>query len=538
MKGGIAFLWKGITENRKGLCGLLLMGMADIGLTLVIIGITKRLIDVASGGLPGILWQQLLLLLLCMVGSVLLRGLSSRAAIWQQNNLRNQLMSYFFSVLLYAEWLSMKKIHSGDIMSRMGQDVDGVTNLLVVSIPAFILTFLKLSGAFIYLYIMDAKLALVLAVLVPAVLLLSKLYFKRMRFFSRLLKEQWSGIHQLFQEAVENQEIVKALGAESIYEKKLFGLQGKYMQMVRRQNHFSFYSNTGVMLGFSIGYLLTFSWGLYRLENGTLTFGSLMAFLQLVNMIQGPSLGLAQLVPGLISSYTAVERLNELHDLQPEPPECHCLFKGVNAIEFRNVSFRYQPEISLLEGLNWKFERGKIYALTGKTGCGKTTVVRLLLGFVRPDKGEIWIKGDLNSSRIKMGTRINFAYVPQDCSLFSGSIRNNLKMGKPQATEQEMITALRQAAADFVFDLPNGLDMWISERGGGLSGGQVQRLVIARALLALGNILLLDEFTSALDEDTEYEIITSLKRNVKDKLIIIVSHKQKVIEACDCVYRL
>lgn len=538
MKEMMAFLGSCTHGIRKGLCGLLLADVADIGLALSIVGITRRLIDVASGVCPGILWQQLLLLTLCMTISALLRGGASRVTVWLQHKLQSRLWEHYFSLLLHAEWMSAKKIHSGDIMSRMNQDVDGVTNLLVVTIPVFIVTSLKLCGAFLYLYIMDTELALLLAVLVPTVLLLSKLYFKRMRLFSRLLKEQWSNVYQFFQETMQNREIVKALRAEPVCEDKLSCLQRGFMQAVSCRNHFSFYSNTVVMLGFSLGYLVTFAWGLYRLEDGTLTFGLLMAFLQLVNMIQGPSLGLAQLVPGFISSCTAVERLRELEDLKPEPRGYCCLLRGLKAIEFKDVCFRYQPEIPLLENLNWKFECGKMYALTGKTGCGKTTLIRLLLGFASPDKGDIYIKGDLQCLSVRPGTRINFAYVPQDCSLFSGTIRDNLKMGKPGATEQDMISALRQAAADFVFDCPEGLDRQVNEQGGGLSGGQIQRLVIARALLAPGDILLLDEFTSALDEDTEFEIIASLKKNVENKLIIIVSHKRKVITACDCVYQL
>lgn len=538
MKRKLAFLWNCIRRDRKHLCHLLLIGICDIGLALLIVGITKHLIDVASGNSAGVLWKQITLLLACMLLSVLLRGLFSRYTVWLHNELRNRLIEHFFTLLLRARWLDMKKFHSGDIMSRMEQDTDGVVNLLVVSFPQFVLTFLKLCGALVYLYIMDGRLAVVLAVLVPVVLLLSKLYFKKMRSFSRLLKKQWSEVCQFFQEIVQNREVMKALMAEPACDCKLSHLQVGFTHTVNLQNRFAFYSNLVVMVGFVVGYLITFSWGLYRLENGTLTFGALMAFLQLVTMIQGPSLGLAQLVPGIIVSYTAIERLKELEDLQIETPCRFSLFKGVESIEFRNVSFRYRDGKALLNELNWSFERGKMYALTGRTGCGKTTILRLLLGFINPDAGSIHINGNGRQTNIDAGTRINFAYVPQDYALLSGSIRDNLNWGKPQVTDKELIDVLEQAGADFVFGLPEGLDTRLNERGEGLSGGQMQRLAIARALLAPGEVLLLDEFTSALDSDTERMIIALLKKQVEHRIIIIVSHKRAVMEACDCVYQL
>lgn len=538
MRKELSFLWNCMQEEKTRLCGILLLGIIDIGLALFIVGVTRRLIDVASGAHPGIWWQELILLSACILFSVLVRGLYSLHTVWLQNKLQNRLLGHFFSRLLHAEWLAMKKYHSGDVMSRMETDVDGVVNLLVTAFPQFVLTALKLCGAFLFLYNMDGKLALILAALIPVILLLSKLYVKKMRRLSRLLKEQGSGVRQFFQEAVQSREIVKALRAESLMEIKLDGLQAELLQTVRRQSHFSFYSNTVVMSGFAVGYLITFSWGLFRLENGTITFGSLMAFLQLVNMIQGPALGLAQLVPGFITSYTATERLEELDDLPAEKSVCHRQLVNISCIEFQDVSFSYREGGSLLEGLDWKFECGKMYALTGKTGCGKTTVIRLLLAFVRPDTGKIVLTAGLQHIEVNVDTRIDFTYVSQDCFLFSGSIRDNLRMGCPQATDEDMAVALQRAAAGFVFGLPEGMDTRVNERGEGLSGGQVQRLAIARALLVPGSVLLLDEFTSALDAGTEYEVVASLKRNVKDRIIIIVSHKQKVIDTCDCVYRL
>lgn len=538
MKNILAYLFR-LTWGYKGMLSLLLLlGGIDVGLSLLIIDVSKRLIDVATKASSGNLWSLIICLGVFFVVSIVSRNLLSVYTARLLVTVRNRLSSLWFSRILHAEWGKIQTFHSGDIMARMDVDIQDLARLPASMIPRFILTSLKLFGAFCFLYYMERTLALVLAGLVPAVLLLSKLYFRRMRVFLQQVKEAWSQVWQFFQESVQNGEVVKALRLEQLFGQQLDERQDRYERMVRLQNRFSAYSNLILSLGFASGYLITFSWGVFQLQAGIVTFGMMTAFLQLVNMIQGPALELMGLVPEFVSTYTAAERLRVLEEAGKEEIGEDFLLPHLKSVRLSDVSFAYQIGRPVLEKLNMSFDRGKMYALTGVTGCGKTTVFRLLLAFVYPQEGMVLLSDTLGIYPVTNRMRINFSYVPQRNYLFSGTIRDNLRTGKAGATDTELAIVLKQAAAEFVFELPSGLDTRLNEQGEGLSGGQVQRLAIARALLCPGSVLLLDEVTSALDEDTEYEIISSLKRFVHDRIIILISHKPKVIAACDSIYQL
>lgn len=524
---------------RKHLCALWLFlcgGTVDVVLALLIVWLSKRLIDVASGSVAGELWPLVGGLGACFLLSIGIRNWLSLYTVRKQTAIRNGLAGYFFSHVIRAEWSSIRVFHSGEIMSRADTDIEDVTRLFTYTFPQFAVTFLKLSGAFCFLFLMDRWLACVLAGLIPVVLLFSKFYFRKMRYLSREQKEARSLARQFYQECIQHIETAKAFRLERMFERRLLGYQEKEAGVVGRQSFFSFYSNMVLSVGFAAGYLITFSWSVFQLEAGAITFGTMTAFLQLVNMIQGPASGLVSLVPGFVSSYTAAERLRELEQVEREVCGETVYMDKPEYLQFKDVSFSYSPHLSLMEHVDLLFEPGKVYALAGKTGCGKTTLFRLMLGFVRPQKGTIVLSDGKRQVETSPCTRVNFCYVPQHHFLVSGTIRHNLQLVRPEVTEEELCSVLRLVAGEFVFEQPDGLDTRLNEAGGGLSGGQVQRLAIARALLCPGKILLLDEITSALDKDTEYEIISTLKKNVRDRIIIIVSHKPEVIAACDRVY--
>lgn len=517
---------------------VLLLGSMDVLASLAAVALTKQIIDVATGVAAGILWQFIAWLVALLATSIGIRALLSWQTVRVHIRVQKQLTSYFFAHILRADWLKIESYHSGDIMSRVNTDINDIVQLFTSTIPSFINTFLKLCGALVFMYVMEPRLALVLMALVPVVLLLSKLYFRRMRVLSKEIKETSSFIKQFFQESVQHTGIVKALRLETLFIHQLNDRQEANIRKLKEQNRFSIFSNGVLAVGFAAGYLITFSWGLFELQAGLITFGTLTAFLQLVNMIQGPALGLVSLAPTFVSVYTAAERLKELDTIREEDHSEECLIPDLQRVELTDVSFSYLPEKPVLEQLNATFRRGSMTAITGETGCGKTTLIRLLLAFMRPQQGTITLSDGQRTYPVSRQTRINFAYVPQGDFLFSGTIRDNLSVVKPDVTDDELIRVLNQAAAGFVLDLPDGLHTHLQEGGHGLSGGQMQRLAIARALLCEGSVLLLDEVTSSLDEQTEAEIIRTLQENVKDKLIILVSHKQKVISACDHILSL
>lgn len=519
---------------------LLVIGTAGVGVSLSSVVLSKRVIDVATHAAEGKMEFLLVGLVILQVGSIGLSIMASRFAVRYQTTLYNWLSLHYFSGILHAEWKAQQTYHSGDIMSRVGTDIGDIVQLMVRTFPQFLVTLFKLTGAIIYLFILDRRLTLVLVVIIPIVLLVSKLYFKKMRKLSVLIKESQSAVQQYFQESVQNAGIAKALHIEDRMEKELTKKQKTLLVHVLSHNRFHIFSNSVLSFGFAVGYLVAFSWGVYQLYGNEITFGTMTAFLQLVAMMQGPAFGLAASIPTFIVAYTALERLYELETLPKEQMDTSLVQPSfrIERITFSDIAFRYESGRQILTHADFVFEQGKMTAIAGETGCGKTTVMRLILGLISPQQGKVIVSDNKYSFQMSPAFRQRIAYVPQGNYLFSGSIRENLSLGNPDADDAAMKEALRQAAADFVFTMPAGLDSELKESGKGLSGGQIQRLAIARALLHGGEVLLLDESTASLDEKTEEEVIASLKKNVKDKIVIVVTHRQRVIDVCDVQYKL
>ena len=273
-----------------------------------------------------------------------------------------------------------------------------------------------------------------------------------------------------------------------------------------------------------------------RIAHGTVTYGMMTAFLQLVGQIQRPLLDLSSQVPAVIHATASIDRLMDIESMPQEPVEESVFLDGTVGIRFRDVSFSFSDSNrKILDGFSYDFSPGSRTAIVGPTGIGKTTMIRILLSLLRPHEGNVEIYNQTSSVSASPSTRCNLIYVPQGNSLFSGTVRDNLLMGNPEATEQQMEAALYVAAAEFVFELPAGLDSQCFEAGGGLSEGQAQRIAIARALLRPGSILLLDEFSSALDAQTETLLLERLTARLSDRTMIFITHRERVIDFCDAV---
>ena len=513
------------------------IGLINVALSLQIIVQSKQAFDIASKAIEGDLMWCLFLLALLLFASICIEAWSYRLNVSYQLRIRNELSSEIFDRILRAEWLSAQRYHSGDVMSRVNTDLGDWVQFAATTVPQFIITFFKLGSAFVFLFILDKMLALLLALLIPLVLLLSKSYFRKIRKLSFEIKDTYSSVIQFFQESVQHQGLVKALHLRGWFEKELDNRQGDYAERIYRHTRLSVFSKFVLSIGFTAIYCISLAWGLFRLEAGEISFGTMTAFLQLVGMIQGPAAGIMGFIPAFIAAYTATERLHELWVLPMEDKEEAVKVKNIERITLQQVSFGYVPGKPVLVNQNMEFRKG-MTALVGETGCGKTTSIRLILGLIKPERGRVLLSDGLKDYVMKPALRCNFAYVPQGGFLFSGTIRENLLMGNPHATDEDMIKVLKSVSADFVWKSREGLDTFLKENGQGLSGGQVQRLAIARALLSGGQILLLDEATSALDEKTESEIILSLRENIHDRIIILVSHRRSVVEKCDFVYKM
>lgn len=535
----INYLWQISAGQRFRILLSCITGITHVSFSLGFIYASKIVIDIASGAQKGDLWvaggYTTALLLLQIVCGATDTWLSTRITIESGNALRHRL----FNRLLQSRWNELERFHTGDIINRIEQDTNAIVNLLTSSIPTVLVASIQLLAAFLFFCSLDTSLPWLLVALVPAFLVASRFYTRKMKRYTTEIRQSDSSIQSIIQESIQHRMVIKTLEQGERHVEKLDTLQERLCSQVYGRTRFSIFSRLLTSLAFSGGYLIAFLWGAVRMSTGSITFGSMTAFLQLVGKIQQPALGLSRLLPSFINALTAIERLQELESLPSESQEKRILFSATPDLILKNITFAYaQDEKPILKHFSAEFPAGSSTAIIGETGAGKTTLIRLLLALAQPQEGEIALKMGKECISVSTNTRCNFVYVPQGGSLFSGTIRDNLLMGNPQATEVEMEQALQTAVAQFVYQLPKGIDTTISELGGGLSEGQAQRIAIARALLRPGTILLLDESTSALDQKTEKQLLANLERDCIGKTFIFITHHPALADACQRKYQL
>lgn len=514
------------------------LGLFEVVVSLAQVWAMKRAIDIASGVVDGDV-----VFAVCQIGVLVVVGmLLGMLTVWISNvwgvKAQNRMQQRLLYHLLCAKWYGRSEMHSGDISNRLEQDVKNVVTFLTETLPNTVSVLAMFVGAFLYLYSMDSVLALIIVAIIPVFICLSKLYVSRMRELSRNVRNDDSKVQAILQETVQNRVLVKTLEGESLMVSRLSGMQSLLQRDVRKRTMFSIFSSVVMNFGFAMSYLVAFGWSALRLYGGTLTFGGMTAFLQLVNKIQMPARSLTRLAPAFVQVFTAAERLMKLEGLTLEEQGSPLKLAAPCGIRFENVTFSYSPtERNVIDGLTFDFPPCSCTAILGETGGGKTTLIRLIQALVSPTSGCIYIYNKVENAAVSSLTRCNIVYVPQGNTLISGTIRDNLLLGDAKADEQRMRWALLLACAEFVYSLPEGLDTVCMEQGGGLSEGQAQRICIARALLRDRPVMLLDEATSALDPETEKKLLDNLLSD-HHRTVIFVTHREKVIDYCDSVLRL
>lgn len=518
-----------------------LVGVLSVGLDFAFIWATKLCIDIATGKATHIELRYAALILMAIMACQITISFSRRwigalLGVRSQNHMQLKL----FRRLLACEWNGREVRHSGDVLNRLVRDVNDVTSVVTETIPAALCVFVRFIGAFFFLYSMDSQLALLIVCIVPIFLFISRFYVRKMRAITREVRDTDSAIQSILQESIQHRIILKTLERIGTMTTRLDEKQQHLRQQVRRRTVFSSVSGAILNIGFATGYLLTFLWGVRGLHHGVITYGSMLAFIQLVGQIQGPFRDMTKFVPIIISAFTAGERLMELEETPLEEEGNPVKYEQGAGLRFTNVSYCYDSDSRhILRNFSYDFPQGSSTAILGETGAGKTTLIRLILALLRPTEGEITIYSPEATHSVSPLTRCNLVYVPQDNDLFSGTIRDNLLLGNPDATEEEMVQALHTACADFVLTLPDGLNSVCGENGTGLSEGQAQRISVARALLRQGNILLLDEATSALDTDTEAKLLQNLTHWMRpSQTLLFVTHRPAVVEHCTQVLHL
>ena len=533
----LKWLWQAWRGNRLQAILNALVGLLSVVVSLSQVWAVKHAIDVASGVASGNVYWSVAL----MGGLILCDFALNICGIWISNLLgikaQNKMQQRMLDRILRSQWNGKERMHSGDVLNRLEMDVSNVVRFLTETIPSSFSTLAMFLGSFCYLASMDWRLSLVITIMIPLFILVSRIYMKRMRRLTREVRDSDSKVQSVLQETIQHRMLIKTLEGDDTMVNKLEDTQSELRQRVVKRTKFSVFSNLILNSGFALGYLIAFLWAALRMSAHTLTFGGMTAFLQLVNRIQGPARSLTKLVPAFVGVFTAAERLMELEENPLEEQGDPVEMSAPCGVRLEDVSYFYEKEKgNIIEHLSFDFKPGSCTAILGETGAGKTTLVRMILALLKPQQGRAIIYNDSEEQELGPLLRTNFVYVPQGNTLMSGSIYNNLRLGKLDATEEEMCEALRMSCADFVFSLPDGLQTVCGERGGGLSEGQAQRIAIARALLRNRNIMLFDEATSALDPETERQLLQNILSS-HDKTIIFISHRPAVIDYCDQVLR-
>ena len=551
------------SARRWGLAYILL-GIIRTLLSLTFVWICKELVDIATGESQEPLGQWTAFMIACIVLQICCRIASSYCEQYGRINIQNNLRARLFYSLISSRWSGRERFGTGDAVNRLEEDIRVVSELVSSHIPAVVVTFAQLAAASTFLLFISPNLLWALVGLMIAGIIASRLSFRKLRSLSTAIRTKDGEIQQHIQEHLQNRVVaLTIIGIERVMATLNTLHNALRTNTIKRLN---FHSLNSALLSVSFmgGYAAAFLWGVYGIKSGTVTFGMMTAFLQLVSQIQMPLSELARKIPAFIHALSSIERLAELENLDPEENAPLCRLEAPAGILFKDVTFSYPDSHSgvLFNSFSHNFLPGTMTVVAGATGIGKSTLVRLMLGLLKPQSGSILIYGSssylqsasnlhdaanlhntanqqstANSHCASKATRCNFKYVPQGNTLLSGTILDNLLMADPKADRERIDAALHIAAADFVHSLPEGLQTICGESGSGLSEGQCQRIAIARALLQSGSVLLMDESTSSLDPATESLVLQNL-RTLSNHTIIFISHREAVMKSADSLLEL
>ena len=529
-----------LIKNAKGsipfIAALIVTSILLSLLSLKFVSVSREVINIATRNIEGNLINSCIILILLLLIQLCIQILISYINVHASSRLEISLKRNIFKKLINKDYLSLSSYHSGELLNRINSDVSVIVSGTITLLPSAALFFTSIIGSFIYLYTIDRLLALIILSVGPFVLIGARLYSKRYKVLHKECQDANGKTQSFMLEMLQNLLVVKSFNNENTVLDLSENLQKRSYSLRVKRTTVSVISHIVMFLVFNAGYYLSLAYGAFKLLHGLLSFGDVTAILQLVNQIQTPFKNVSSLIPQFFSMLASAERIIELENLKTEEKSGNELpqniYNDAEEIVFQDVHFRYNQD-SKIAVMNFKFKLREFTAIAGESGIGKSTAIKLMLGILTPQSGRIYLKAGDKEYDLGTNTRSLFSYVPQGNLILSGTIRENITFAADNVTEEEIIKSAKIAHIwDFISSLEDGLDTYIGEKGLGLSEGQAQRLSVARAILYDAPILLLDESTSALDSQTESDLLKSLKE-MTDKTCIIVSHKQKALDICD-----
>ena len=543
-----AWLSRYSLHYKKEVLWYIFIGVLGTAVSLIGSILSKHIIDAVTGLHTSGIIIALVFFVLMQLFQILVRAVSGRISAQVSIRVNQQITAQVYDKLLITDWEALSAYHSGDILTRVAGDVSTVSSSVLGWIPELLTRLLQFIGTLGVILYYDATLAILALLSAPVTLLMSRYVIKMMRHHNQKMRQLSSEMMVFNEESLQNIQLIKSFDRTDAYSQKHRQLQQRFKDASMEYNRFSIHKNALMSLAGTVVALVCFCWAIYRLWSGHITYGTMTLFLQLSGSLTAAFAALAGLVPGAIGAATAARRIMVIMELPVEDRSDATVAEAFAqtyraaslSIEAKGLSYHYEDGMSVLSDCDFVADAGQIVTFVGPSGEGKTTLLRLLLGIIRPQNGTLKLCAEDGSCiDISASTRSLFAYVPQGNTLFSGTIRENLQMICPGATDVQLYDALRLACAeDFVRALPLGLDTPVREQGGGFSEGQLQRLCIARALLSNAPILLLDEATSALDIETEKNVLEHIMRAQKGRTCIITTHRPSVLEISHRIYRI
>ena len=498
--------------------------------------IMRNVINSAVEGIAGDVTRWGILLVAVVAVEIILFILSRILATQMSARLEIAFRETVFSKILRKEYSELSSFHSGEVQNRLFNDVTVVSENVATLLPQFISLITRLIAALVAVYVVDAFFASVILIAGALLFILARLFKNVLKKTHKDVQAAGGEVRAHTQESVENLLVIKAFGMEAKIEETERGLHKKHYKKKMVRAFLSVGASAGFSALINLGYVYAILWGAYKILSGDSGFGygDFVAIMQLIGQIQTPFASLSGSLSKYYSIIASAERLLELSDLPDdieERADTASIYEKMTSIALSDVSFSY-GDAYVLKNAEIEIEKGKLTLVSGISGIGKSTMIKLLMGVIKPESGEACAVMGEKREVLSSSTRSLFAYVPQGNLLMSGTISENLRLAKSDATDEEIKSALKIACADFVDEIPNGIETRLGERGSGLSEGQVQRLAIARAVLFDAPVFLLDEATSALDEMTERRVLENIMA-LEGKTCICISHRSAAREVCD-----
>lgn len=525
-------------RNRRYIPGLILLTLLEVArayLGVEFAMVTRQVIDCAQGGSAEKLTRAALLLAAVVAGIMVLYASAQYLRGWLRATLDREWKTRLSHKLLHGDYATVSAYHSGELVNRLTSDVEAVNGGVIALIPNVAALLTRLVSAVWMMATMEPTFTL-LAVACGLVVIGATGFFRqRLKTLHKQMQEANGKANGFVQEIMEKLLAVQAMSVEAETEAREKKILDSRWKLQMRQQRFSIMGTTGMYLACYLLEGAALVWCALRLMQGEISFGTLTAVVQLTGQLEGPILNFSGYIPQYVAMLASAERLMELEEISGVPiqkRDVQTLFGADTCIEAEGLCFAYD-DTTVFDSACFRLPLQGSAAITGNSGIGKSTLLKLLLGIYKPTSGQLLLRTGSEEIPLNAETRSLFAYVPQGNLLFSGTLRENLLLTAPDATEQDMETAAFVSCMDeYLPQLEHGFDTVLGESGAGLSEGQAQRVSIARAVLSGAPVLLLDEATSALDAVTEQRVLERLNA-LPGRVCIAITHRPAALALSD-----